>query len=704
MGIPTPAGDRMSVLDRLVQRWRRAWAFNVGLASAATAVLAAALSSRTLGASPPPLLVGLAVGAGLAIGLLLRRQRVDALVIARHLNRTVPALEESSDLLLRAPEQLSPIERMQRARAERTLRDLLPEPELPSRGRRLAATYAGVALLGALGILAIAAPGAARTTPSGAVPPAAHRPHGPPALTDIQVTIQPPAYMRKPARHVSGWELDAEQGARVTWRLRVDQPVDAVLLVTTDGDSIRAGRRRDAEFELSLPAEHSLLYQVSLAEGATGTTSDYHRLTVIPDVAPTLTVVRPEPRTEIRFRSPQWVPLEVLATDDYGLADARIIATLTKGAGEAVKFREQVLEFDSWTPRAGAHPAVVLRRMLDPAALAMQPGDELYFYVVIHDNRRPQPNETRSETYFISIADTTHIMAADWSGLGVNTLPEYLRSQRQIIIDTEELLAQVETLTVQTAHDRSNNIGLDQHLLRERYGEIVGQEDVVAGTDPTIEHEHDTPESATRLAQSVKDTLQAAVAQMWQAELRLRTYEPRAALPYEYRALELLKAAQQAARAYVQRVGFEPPPLEPDRKRLTGTLTAIGNPTSRRALTAAPTLASVRAALEVVQRLRHDGQRRPGDADLLESAGREMAQLAIHEPGAHLETLRGLRSLVDSLHVPAATVCQDCLVLVERGLWGALPAADPERVGRTPAAGLARNYFDRLQRPAGRRP
>jgi len=39
-----------------------------------------------------------------------------------------------------------------------------------------------------------------------------------------------------------------------------------------------------------------------------------------------------------------------------------------------------------------------------------------------------------------------------------------------------------------------------------------------------------------------------------EAELRLRTYEPRAALPFEYRALELLKVAQQAARIYVKRV------------------------------------------------------------------------------------------------------------------------------------------------------
>lgn len=693
----------MRLLDHLVLRWHRAWALSVGLAGGATAVFAAALASRTPPPRGSPLVLGVSVGLVLAVVLILRRRRVDALAIARHLNRTVPALEESTDLLVRAPDNLSPVERMQRARVERTLRALLPVPALPSRGLRLAAGYAAIALLGALGILTNAAP-SARSTPGLAVAPTTRNPHRPAALSGVEVTIRPPAYTGKPVRRTSAWDLDAEQRARVTWRLLVDGPVSAILLVTTDGDSIPANRNRGSEFEVSIVAEHSLLYQVSLRDGATTVVSDYHRFTLIPDAPPTLTVVRPEPRTDIAFRSPQAVPLEVLAADDYGLADARIVATLTKGAGEAVKFREQVLEFEVSTPRRGPHPALVLRRTLVPTALAMQPGDELYFHVVIHDNRRPEPNETRSETFFVTLADTAEVVLADWSGLAVNALPEYLRSQRQIIIDTEELLARAASLAPQAVRDRSSNIGLDEHVLRERYGEIVGQEDVVAGTEPTVEHEHDTPESATLLAQSVKDTLQAAVAQMWEAELQLRTYEPRAALPYEYRALELLKLAQQAARAYVLRVGFEPPPLEPDRKRLTGTLTTIGNPTRQRDVSATPSLASVRVALAVVQRLRLGGQRRPEDIALLEGAGGEIAQLAIRQPGAHLETLRALRSLIDSLRLSRGTACGTCWPLLEQGLWRALPTADPERAGRAPATGLARDYFDRLQRAGAVRP
>lgn len=692
----------MTILDRLVQRWRHQWLLSAGLACGGTLFLVTVAASR-LWAGPLSLALGVGAALGLALLLLVRRQRVDALVVARHLNRSAPVLEESTELLVRSTDELSPVQRMQRARVDRALKTLEPPPVLPSRGLRFSAAYATAALLVALGLLSLTprGGGAARSSAAGAPGVTPRAPIAPPRMTRIEITIRPPAYTQKSVRRVDAWDVDAEQGARVTWRVRTNRAVRGVQVITTSGDSLAGNRRGDVEFEASLPVEHSLLYQIVLHEtdDQDAVTTDYHRVTVIPDAPPTVTVVRPEPRTEVPFGAAPTIPLEVLAGDDYGIADARIVATLTTGSGEAVKFREQVLEFDTRTARAGAHAGVVLRRTLSPAALAMQPGDELYFYVQVRDNRRPEPNETRSETFFIALADTARVLLADWSGLAVNAAPEYLRSQRQIIIDTETLLAQAAGLSAQTVRDRSNNIGIDQHVLRERFGEIIGQEEVVAGVEPVTEHEHDTEESATLLAQSVKDTLRAAVAQMWEAELRLRTNEPRAALPFEYRALELLKTAQQAARVYVKRVGFEPPPLEPDRKRLTGNLSAIRNPTSRRDLAAAVSLPSIRAALELVQGIRAGGAPPARSVDVLERAGQEVAQLAVTQPAAHLETLALLRMAIDTLRSGKST-CADCWPRLERGLWRALPPADPERAERTPGSseGLARDYFDRLQR------
>jgi hypothetical protein len=339
--------------------------------------------------------------------------------------------------------------------------------------------------------------------------------------------------------------------------------------------------------------------------------------------------------------------------------------------------------------------------MLDLATLGMGPGDELYFHVIARDRREPRPNIGRSDTYFITLTDTAHVIVADLAGLAGSGLPEYLRSQRQIIIDTERLIADAIRISTPVFRDRSNAIGFDQHALRERYGELAGDETVTAGTEPTIEHEHDMAENTTLLAQSVKDKLQAALAQMWEAELRLRTYDPRAALPFEYRALDLLKQAQEATRVYVQRTGFEPPPLEPDRKRLTGTLSAIENTTRRSTDSTVPTLPAVRRGLEVARRLSDGEPGRPEDARTLEQAGNEIARLAVDRPGTPLETLRALRALIASLDGRREGVCRDCALRAARGFWQALPAADPATEAPRGTGSVARTYFDLLRPPGG---
>jgi hypothetical protein len=493
----------------------------------------------------------------------------------------------------------------------------------------------------------------------------------------------------------------AEEGALVTWRVRGSRPVGSARLVTSAGDTVplRPDGADARTLVGAMPAAASALYQVVLDSGALAAASDYHRLSVTADAAPTVAVLAPAPRSEIARGQAPVVEVVATVSDDYRVASSSIVATVTSGSGEAVRFREQVLAFESSAaraPPAGQAHALTLRRRLDLAALGMGPGDELYFHVRATDNRRPSAHESRSETYFVSLADTAQTTLAAVSGIALNVAPEYFRSQRQIIIDTEKLIADRPRLRLQEFRDRSNEIGADQHLLRVRYGEIVGDEMAEGDADPQAGHQHDTEENATLLAASVKTTLQAALAEMWQAELKLRTYEPVAALPYENRALELLKQVQQAARSYVQRVGFEPPPLEPDRRRLRGELKGIHTRTVHDSAAREPADTRLRSALAVLQRPGLIAE--PGAADLaaLEDAGRELGRRAVGEPGPLLATLRDVRRLHDAL--AARRPCPGCAAAVERGLWSALGQAEPSPSGGSrPASALGRRYFELLQ-------
>jgi len=689
--------DRLSAL---AARWNRRWAL-AALGLAAAAALAATVTMTRWAGLP----IGLDVITGLALGglalLTVRRRRplVDARTIARHLDRTVPDLGDSTELVLADAVALSGLERLQRERVGRVL-DSLAEPPLPHPAGRRLARGAAVLVIAAAALALLPFPSRSPRARSVAAPPAA-APSAAPSIDGVDVSIDPPRYVGRRRRHGTAWDLDqVEESGHVTWRVRIGGAVEQAALLTTAGDSLPLQPTGDGGFTVALTATTSRLYQV-VATGPGGrAATPYHRLLVVADAPPVVTVVRPDLRTAVAADAAP-VAVEVLVHDDYGLRDADIVATLTSGQGEGVKFREQRLSFDRKEVRRGG--GWRLTRALDLRALGLGPGDELYFSVVARDSRVPLPNETRSETHFVAVADTGSPVLADFSGIAIDILPEYFRSQRQIIIDTERLLAERRGITSQEFRDRSQNIGLDQHLLRLRYGEIVGDETVIdapLGVDETGAaevHEHDTEENATRLAQTVKTTLKAALQQMWDAELRLRTSDPQGALPYEYRALELLKQVQQSARLYVQRTGFAPPPLEPDRNRFTGELDDIASRSATTIRAAADSLPAVRRGLALLDRLAGGAPPAPGDVQTLELAGREIARLAADDPARHLTALGLVRTLITAL-ARDGSPCPGCVAQARQALWSALPvpAAAPARAA-VARDGVARRYFELLE-------
>ncbi|MEZ5520658.1 MAG: hypothetical protein R3F08_04170 [Dokdonella sp.] len=67
-------------------------------------------------------------------------------------------------------------------------------------------------------------------------------------------------------------------------------------------------------------------------------------------------------------------------------------------------------------------------------------------------------------------------------------LPAYFRSQRQIIIDTETLIGERTSLAADTFTVEIDSIGVDQKILRLRYGQFLGEEfEVGAGRGRSCE-------------------------------------------------------------------------------------------------------------------------------------------------------------------------------------------------------------------------
>jgi hypothetical protein len=353
--------------------------------------------------------------------------------------------------------------------------------------------------------------------------------------------------------------------------------------------------------------------------------SDYYRLEAIPDLAPKIEPSSKELYKLHFLKDPKNVQISAKISDDFLVNQAFIVATLARGSGENVKFREVKFPI----VQANFKQANISKN-IDLKALNFAPGDELYYYWAAFDNKQPTPNYTKSDTYFIVYKDTSQTEEADLATMAMNIMPEYFRSQRQIIIDTEKLIAKRKKLGKEDFNSTSNEIGFDQKALRLRYGQYLGEEeessiggvnalpsdvetdgDMLKGfrhdhdegegdhedgekhnehehqhgaensneSDPVASlladyiHSHDDGEANTYYEQSTRSLLKMALEQMWQSELHLRMYEPEKAIPFEKKALEYLKSAQQKARTFVKKTSFDPPPIKEKEKRMTGELT-----------------------------------------------------------------------------------------------------------------------------------
>ncbi|WP_210462192.1 DUF4175 family protein [Rufibacter roseolus] len=662
------------------------------------------------------------------------QKRTDLLKVARHLNRRFPQLEESADLLLQPEEELPLLGKLQRHRTAETLAQI-PAEEASSVKYKSSwlMLLLGVALAGALWFLPdfTKTPDKTASTRSGIssdVNAPVDQPKAIlPAIEQMNLRISPPAYTRKAPYAVTTPSFKAEVGAQVTWTVKTNQAVSSLQLVLSNQKPIplRKVASQENTYTTSLTLKQATLYHLRL----NGQTSDFYSIEVIPDEAPSIVVQTPKQYTEILFGDPQRVQLRATLRDDYGLRSADLVATVAKGEGEAVKFREQRIPLKlSFT---GQPRERQLTQTLNLQQLGMTYGDELYFYLQAYDNHR---GYTRTEAFLVEIEDTTVVETMDDLSLGVNPNPEYFRSQRQIIIDTEKLIQERKGLTQAVFQERSNNIGVDQKLLRLRYGKFLGEEfeSNIGGAalpeglaeshtaddghdhgakkegsehenkmgellDPYL-HKHDQEEAATFFEPAIKAQLKGALAQMWEAELRLRTARPKEALPFEYKALRMLKEVQQKSRVYVKKSGFEPPPLKEPEKRLTGDLSKVQTFHAQRKEKPSETLMASRQALQRVAQLRQGTKPTSTDAALLEQAGQELGQAAVREPGSYLRALQDVRQLTQDIRA-RKPLCQDCLTRVEAALHHFLPVSTKSAqkpVSSGAPRKLAQDYFNRL--------
>ena len=207
-------------------------------------------------------------------------------------------------------------------------------------------------------------------------------------------------------------------------------------------------------------------------------------------------------------------------------------------------------------------------------------------------------------------------------------------------------------------------------------------------------HKHDIAEDATFFEPELKAQLKLVLNEMWSAELRLRTYKPQEALPFEYKALRLLKDLQQKSRAYVAKTTIKTVKLKAE-KRLSGELDKITTPTQKATFDSKDkTKQDLKTVLAILEKRKTGKLFDFGDREFLRTTEAQLINAASNQPVSYLSALKSLRKI--SL---AKQVNKEDIELVQKAIQKILGIEDtlPYANEAAPNVKLSRSYFNYLK-------
>jgi len=575
------ASVRQRMLQALIRRRTASWLVPLlPIAALAAAILAGTFGTAGTLTLTAPLVLAAAVMLWAAIDFAFWRKRVEE-QLPSWLNDAVPELEDSSALLASVPG--TPLGSLQRDRLLARIDEVLDDGRLrgiANRKARFNAIPLALAAVAAAGTWAYAAahsPQYAAPAGTGQAAQAAI------AAAGLSLHAEPPQYTGVKPSEGAPRDLQVPQHSKVLWcAVNADATIEL-----GDGQTLQAAAGRCAEWT----ASDSIFWR------SRHNASQRYTIRVTPDQAPQLAIAAPNESLTVLKPDAQSAQINVSVSDDYAVLKATLHMTLARGSGENIRFtdKETPLPASSDPRKRNWNKQWMLKE------LGMEPGDELYFFVRASDNA-PVPHISQSPTYTLRLPGQQG-EALESTALPSMVKPENLRSQRQIIIDTEQLVADSPRLGAAELRARSEKIAGDQAKLRLRYGQFLGEESSLFGGEEhgdgdgdehggagtqgpggfgtgniaaQFGHAHDQEGNATIFDPATKEVLRRALRAMWDAEKQLRAIAPKPALPPEYKALGAIKELQQAERVYLHRTAFVPPAIK-EEKRMSGEMSGAAS-------------------------------------------------------------------------------------------------------------------------------
>ena len=349
-----------------------------------------------------------------------------------------------------------------------------------------------------------------------------------PKLTAIEVAYTYPEYTQlKPIIQQGDGNIRAVAGSQAEVRITTNKAIQSGTLTVDAGDPtpmiIFDGRTLTTTLDVLNDGKYTV--KLLCVDGFNNQTPIEYTVTAIPDEPPEIVIK--EPGRDIKATKLEEVTVLAEATDDYGVENMTLMYSI--GSGEPQELAAETVEVKEKKIISGAY--VFYLEELD-----VEPGELISYYAQATDNNtRTGPGTSTSELYFIEVRPfNERYMQMDAEGQQAlapegQPFPNLIADQRTIIKNTWKHI-----------HSRPSPMTEDYQAAVKKIGKA--QDQLKDKTQRTVDE----------LSMSMRDanvdpemlmSLEQAVGKMGEASDELFAIKPKAALPHEQDALELLTKA-----------------------------------------------------------------------------------------------------------------------------------------------------------------
>ena len=293
----------------------------------------------------------------------------------------------------------------------------------------------------------------------------------PPALTQFQISLTPPAYSQRPATKLPPGvaHLSGLLGSRIDIQAKANRPLRKAILRVKELEPIEATLADDGlsfrvQFELTTPGISSYWFDLTDRQSFQNRHAPRYEIEGIADTVPEVAVTRPQYDQQVTPRAN--IPVRVSAKDDLGLTKLRLHYSLKDQPDQP--HRELPLALDDNLP---TQQAAEFHWNLEE--LGLSAGNQLVFFAEAVDAYNlgdAHIGQSALRTFTVVTPSDKQAELVNLQAELFESLEHVSQTQQQLQEQTGDLLIQIETAGRLAEHDFDllKRLELDQRQLNSR--------------------------------------------------------------------------------------------------------------------------------------------------------------------------------------------------------------------------------------------